>query len=316
MRIGTLVAVAALTIACAWRPAAAETLTVCLETDTVPFSYHNDTKTGGFDLSVAKAVAKQLGRDLKIRWFEIAKTPDNDEPDPARAENALLNAGKCQLVGGFLLIENDLTPTTDTSAIAEFEGQTRAERKKVVHIGKLAASKPYYYFAYTVLLGGKGAGRKIASLDDLGGLRIASEDGTLADAMLMWYGHRRYLRQITHYTPAKSIEHGGGLLEHLAKGDFDATLVPMRRYDAYHAEHPDGKVAPSGYYYRIGFNVGFVARAQDAALIAKVDGALDTLIAKGELPVMAKAEGMTYIAPQKPAVRGGVSLGDLMSDDK
>jgi ABC-type amino acid transport substrate-binding protein len=313
MRI-RLVLLVAVVAAAAWRAEAAGTLTVCLEGDTRPFSYHEGKTAHGFDVAVAEAVAKRLGRDLKIQWFEIGKSPDEDEPDPARAQNAMLHIGKCQLLGGFPLIANDLTPAEDKSKLPDFAGETRDQRKEWVPIGKLIASKPYHYYPFTVLLGPKAAGHKIASLADLQGLRIASEDGTLADAMLMWFGHREYMRQITHYTPAKSIEHGGGLLEHLDQGDFDATLVALRRYDAYRAEHPGTKIVPTGYYYRIGFNVGFVAREGDEALIRQVDGALGALLSENKLPAMAKAEGMTYVAPRGPAVVRGVTMGDLSAD--
>jgi ABC-type amino acid transport substrate-binding protein len=199
--------------------------------------------------------------------------------------------------------------------MADFPGETRDERKLEVPIGKLVASRPYHYFPFTVLLGPIAAGRKITSLADLDGLRIASEDGTLADAMLMWYGHRHFMRQITHYTPGKSIEHGGGLLEHLDRGDADATLLELRRYDVYRAQHPKTKITASGYYYRIGFNMGFVAPAKDAALIDLVNGAIVELIATNQLPDMAKQVGMTYVAPRAPNIASGVSLGDLMADE-
>ena len=299
----------------AFRAGAAETLTVCLEADTPPFSYHDGNKAGGFDVAVATAVARYLDRELKIQWFEISKSPDEDEPDPARAENAMLNLGKCQLVGGFPLIANDLTPAQDKSRLPDFAGETRDERKQWVPIGKLVASKPYYYYPFTVLLGPTVTGRKIASLDDLAGLRLASEDGTLADAILMWYGHRKYFRQVTHYTPAKSLEHGGGLLEHLDHGDFDATVVALRRYDVYRGQHPDTKIATTGYYYRLGFNVGYVAKLSDVALLDRVNKAVDNLMTRNELRPMAKAEGMTYVAPRQPDVTRGVTLGDLIAGD-
>jgi ABC-type amino acid transport substrate-binding protein len=299
----------------AFRASAAETLTVCLEGDAPPFSYHDGKKAAGFDVAVATAVAAHLNRDLKIQWFEISKSPDQDEPDPARSENALLNYGRCQLVGGFPLIANDLMPADDKSRLPDFAGETRDERKQWVPIGKLIASKPYYYYPFTVLLGPTVADHKIASLDDLAGLRIASEDGTLADAILMWYGHRKYFRQVTHYTPGKSLDHGGGLLEHLDRGDFDATLVALRRYDAYRAQHPDTKIVTTGYYNRLGFNIGYVAKPSDLALVGRVNAAVDDLMTRNQLPTMAKREGMTYVAPRQPAVARGVTLGDLIAGD-
>ncbi|HEY5210107.1 MAG TPA: transporter substrate-binding domain-containing protein [Stellaceae bacterium] len=319
MRIASALIIAAVglagLLAGAAQAEAAGTLTVCLGKDTPPFSDIDGGKAVGFDVDVSRAVASLLGRELTIQWFEMRSPPDEDDPDPARAQNAMLNAGKCQVAGGFPLITDDLTPSTDKSRMPDFTGITRAERKEQVAIGPLVASKPYHYFAFTVLLGPKAAGRKIASLNDLQGLRIGSEDGTLGDAMLMWYGHRKYMRQIVHWTPGKTVEHGGGLLDHLEHGDIDATLVELRRYDVYRAAHPDTKITPSGFYDRVGFNMGFVAPARDTALIGEVNGALDKLAASGQLPSMAKAAGMTYVAPRMPAVAKPPAYPDLIGDD-
>lgn len=313
-RLGAVLAIAALTLTAGVARAAAEKLTVCLQTDTPPYSYRQGGKDAGFDVAVARHVAAALGRELKIQWYEVGTTPDEDEPDPARAVNAMLHDGKCRLAGGFVLIANDLDPAENKSRLPDFRGKTPDERKAWVKIGNLISSKPYHYYPFTVLLGPQAAGHKIASLDDLQGLRIVSEDGTLADAMLMWYGHRKYFRQIQHLTPAKTIDHGGGMLEHLDRGDFDVTLVSLRRYDAYRAEHPATKIVASGFYDRIGFNVGFVAKPEDAALVAKVDAALDAMAAKDAFAPLAKAEGMTYVAPRGPKIASPVSMGDLMND--
>ena len=314
-RLGAILAVATLALAAgAMHAQAAEPLTVCLETDTPPYSYHEGGKSSGFDLAVARAVAAHLGRELKVQWYEIGKTPDEDEPDPARAVNAMIHHGKCQVAGGFVFIANDLNPPEDRSRLPDFRGETSDERKIWIKIDNLISSRPYHYFPFTVLLGAKAGDRKITSLDDLQGLRIVSEDGTLADAFLMWYGHRKYFRQIQHVTPAKNIDHGGGLLEHLDRGDFDVTMVALRRYDAYRADHPATKIVPSGFYFRIGFNVGFVGKREDAALMAKIDEALGELAAKNEFQAMAKAEGMTYVAPREPKIANAVTMGDLSSD--
>ena len=40
----------------------------------------------------------------------------------------------------------------------------------------------------------------------------------------------------------------------------------------------------------------------DMALIGQVDMAIDDLLATGELPALARAEGLTYVPPRQPAV--------------
>src|SRR4051794_33200967 len=81
---------------------AAETLTVCLNENAPPYSART---TGGFDASVAEAVAGKLGRALKLVWFESKL--DDDSSGPLEA-NALLSDGECQLVAGYPLTEDTL----------------------------------------------------------------------------------------------------------------------------------------------------------------------------------------------------------------
>jgi hypothetical protein len=52
------------------------------------------------------------------------------------------------------------------------------------------------------------------------------------------------------------------LFPRLEAGEADATLVPVHRFDAYRIEHPDTKLAPSGYFLPVGFNMGFVGLAR------------------------------------------------------
>jgi ABC-type amino acid transport substrate-binding protein len=56
-----------LTLTASARPAAAvETLRVCLNENIPPYSTHEGKESGGFDLAVAEAVAKRLGRELAV----------------------------------------------------------------------------------------------------------------------------------------------------------------------------------------------------------------------------------------------------------
>jgi hypothetical protein len=88
-------------------------------------------------------------------------------------------------------------------------------------------------------------------------------------------------------------------------------LVELSRLDAYRAEHPDTKLKASGFYYRIGFNMGFVALATEAALIEQVNQAIADMTAKNELPALAQAAGATYLAPHQPDILEHIKLVDL-----
>jgi len=143
---------------------------------------------------------------------------------------------------------------------------------------------------------------------------IGSQDGTLADAILMMHSHRRLTRQTMHFTPGKELEHGGGLLDHVERNDVDATLTELNRYDAYKMAHPDSKIVLSGYFYSIGFNVGFVGLKRDQALLDQVSKVISNMLAKNEMAPIAAAEHLSWVAPRDPEVRGSVSLGDLLGN--
>src|SRR5262249_40614470 len=157
---------------------------------------------------------------------------------------ALLSDGVCQLVGGYPLFESSLgEPGTKTARLPDFEGAKPSDRRRSVELGILVPSRGYQFAAMTIVLGPAAASARIANLADLKGLRLGVESGTLANAVLMLFGDGRYAGQITHLVPGRDE-----LLPRLEKGEYDATLVALRRFDAYRAEHRQTKLIPSGYY--------------------------------------------------------------------
>ena len=294
---------------------AAPDLAVCLEKNSAPYSFKHGAAAGGFDLAVAAAVAKRLGRTLTVQWFTIPAQPDTDKPPPSTVEDALLSDGKCQLIGGFPLSVNALAkPPVATSRLPAFDGARPADRGRRVALGALAASRAYEFVPFAVLLGPKAPDRPIHSLADLRGMTIGTEKGTLADAILMLTDQRRLVPEIVHVAPGLPSDRGGGLLERLDRGDYQATLVELHRFDVYRKDHPQTKIRPSGYYHEIGFNMGFAGLASEAALIGEVDTAIAALLAANEIAPLAAAQGMTYVPPRQPEVRGAITLGELARD--
>jgi ABC-type amino acid transport substrate-binding protein len=273
-------------------------LKVCLDENLPPLSMHQRGKPdSGFDLALAQAVAGRLGRPLNIQWFESKL---DESSSPALEANALLSDGRCALVGSFAFTKDSLVvPGVKTAKLPDFEGATRDDRRRRVPVGVLAPSRPYVYSPLTVVLGEKARGRKISGVGDLAGLRIAIESGTLGDAILMTFEKGRLIDDITHLVPGRD-----DLLGALDRGDFDATLLDLRRFDAYRAARPDTRLAASGYYYPIGINRGYVGLASDPALIVAVNKALSDLQAAGTIANLAQAAGLTYLPPVEPAILG------------
>ncbi len=275
-------------------------LKVCLDENLPPSSTHQRGKPdSGFDVALAQAIADKLGRPLKIQWFESKLDEDSS---PSLETNALLSDGRCTLVGGYALTKDSLVvPGVKTAKLPDFEGATRDDRRRRVPLGALAPSQPYIYSPLTVVLGPKASDRRIAGTGDLAGLRLAIESGTLADAILMTFDNGRLIDDITHLVPGRD-----DLLGALDRGDFDATLLDLRRFDAYRIAHPDTKIAPSGYFYPIGANRGYVSLTSEADLLAAVNKALSDLQAAGTIAQLGKAAGLTYLAPREPVILGDV----------
>ena len=280
--------------------AAEEPLRVCLDENLPPLSVHHRGKPdSGFDVALAEAVAGRLGRPLKIQWIESKLDEDSS---PALEANALLSDGRCALVGGYALTQDALVvPGVKTAKLPDFDGATRDDRRRRVPLGVLAPSQPYIYSALTIVLGPKARERRIAGVGDLAGLRLAIESGTLADAILMTFDKGRLIDDITHLVPGRD-----DLVGAVDRGDFDATLLDLRRFDAYRAAHPDSRLAASGYYYPIGANRGYVGLGGDPDLLLAVNKALTGLQADGTIADLARAAGLTYLPPREPAILGDV----------
>ncbi|GMO45178.1 substrate-binding periplasmic protein [Bradyrhizobium sp. TM233] len=280
--------------------AADDPLKICLDEDRPPLSMHQRGKPdAGFDVLLAQAIAERLGRKLTIQWFESKLDEDSS---PQLEANALLSDGRCSLVGGYALTQDSLVvPGMKTARLPDFAGATRDDRRRRVALGVLAPSQPYVYSPMTVVLGPKASGRKIGDIGDLGGLRLVIESGSLGDAILMTFDKGRLIDNITHLVPGRD-----DLLGALQRGDYDATLIDLGRFDAHRAAHPDTAITASGYYYPIGANRGYVGLASDGALIDAVNKALTGLAAEGRIAEFGKQAGLTYLPPREPAILGDV----------
>ena len=280
---------------------AASVLKVCLNENAPPYSYSGKGGDSGFDLEVAKALARQLGRPLEVQWFESKLDEDSSG---ALEANALLSDGHCQLVAGYPMTEDALgRPGAATARLPDFEGAKPADRRRRIPLGILQPSIPYHFAPLTIVLGGGAVDRRVSGLADLDGVRIGVEGGTLSDTILMTYGDGRLIENITHMVPGR-----GQLWPEFERGSFEATLVPLHRFDAYRAEHRDTKLRASGYLYPIGFNIGFVGLSSDPDLLANVNAALERLLSDGEIAGLAPKAGMTYLPPRTPNVQEHVLL--------
>ncbi len=310
MRAASTAMLAAVALAVACLPGATTRaqapLTVCLDEDIPIYSEHHGSDGRGFMVAVSEAVARQLGRPLRIQWFETKIDPDDSS---VLGADALLSDGRCQLVGGYPLVRDALgRPGIGTARLPDFDGATLADRRRRVVLGAMVPTRAVNYAPITLVLG-PSATKPAASLADLEGVKVGTEAASLSDAILMLYHGGALVDHVVHLVPGRNE-----LLPRLEKGEFDAALVDLRRFDAYHAAHPGSGIRPTGYYYRVGFNMGFVGLDNEAALITQVNRAIERLLAQNAVAPLAAAVGMTYLPPRQPEILEHLTLRDLRED--
>jgi ABC-type amino acid transport substrate-binding protein len=283
---------------------AQDALTVCLNEDIPLYSQKRGKEATGFDVEVARAVAKRLDRRLVIQWFETKLEMDSSLTMEA---NALLSDGKCELVGGYPLIKGTLgKPRVEIGRMPDFDGAKPEDRRRRVTLGVLAPTQPYHRSVLAAVVNRAKVTKPIMAIGDFEDLRIGVEAATLGDAILMTYRDGRLVDRITHVIPGRE-----DVLAKLEAGEFDVTLVNLRRFDAYVAAHPATKLKATGFHHRIGFNMGFVGLATNAPLVEAADKVIADLLQKGELPGLAAAAKLTYVTPSGPQVADNISMADI-----
>jgi len=302
-----LAALAALTLA-APHARADEALRMCLDQSAPPFSFNEEGKTGGFDLTLAQAIAGKLDRRLSVQWFSTEEQPEAGK-DTKTSVAALLADNRCDLAGAYPLLADALGgELSDVGHLPRYKGGTREDRRRSIPLNPLMATAPFIYTAPTVVLGPSASVSAVGTLADLEGMRIGVEQSSAADIILMLYQHNRLVPQLHHIPP------GRGLLERLDAGEYDAVLVDIHRFDGYRVTHPTTALKLAGYLHPAGFNLGFVGLAGQADLIHAIDAMIGRWLQDGTIERMAASAGLTYLPPRDPPVHPPLSLADLAKE--
>jgi len=284
------------------QPAAAP-LTVCMVEDNPPFSLARKDQVTGFDVQLAEAVARELGRELKVLPFE----PELEKEAMLTHEvNALLSAGLCDLASGFPLLASDLgPPSRERFKTPDYPGAKRARERPFEVLGTLVASQPYQGTALTLVQRAGGAPAK--TLGDLVGRKVGAVAGTLEGTLVAMYRGGAL-------TPGMvSMGQRDDIWAALESGRVDAMLVPTAAFDAHRLRQPASRLQ-AGPARPLGINLGWVALSNQAALLDAVNRVMQRSSASGELQRWAQESGLQWQAPTLPAVTGSLSLAGWLSD--
>ena len=139
------------------------TLRICLNENVSPYSVRRGDAGTGFDVLICEALAKRLGQQLAVQWYESKLDLNSSSAIEA---NALLSDGRCDLLGGYPLVKDGLgKPGAETGRLPGFAGAVPDRRRRVA-LGTLVATKPYHFAGLSVVLGGNAAAKPIGRLAD------------------------------------------------------------------------------------------------------------------------------------------------------
>ncbi len=294
-------AAVALFALCTGASAQSPALRICMNEHVPPYSVARGGSGSGFDVVLAAALAKHLGRPLEIQWFE---SKIDDESSPTLEANALLSDGRCALMAGYPLTEHALgRPGAKSARLPDFRGAGPGDRRRRVVLGEVIPSRPYQRAPLALVFAPGVARRQVGNLRDVEDLRFGAEGGTLADAILMLYAKGKLIDRITHFPPGRTE-----MLTRLEAGEIDAAFVTLHRFDAYRIKNPATRIQHSGFNYPLAFNLGYAALSGNAALVGEVNAALDAMRASGEIEKLAQASGVTWVEPVQPFVSPPVSF--------
>jgi len=294
----------ALCLAAASGAAAGQALTVCMAEDNPPLSYRAQGQDRGLDVRVAQAVADELGRPLKVVFFESKYEHDSTL---SHEVNALLSSGVCDLASGFALMASDLgPPSRPTARVPDYPGAKRPPQRPWVPLGTLVPSRPYHAMAMALVV--RDASRTDATLMNPGDARIGAVSGTMAGTVVSMYRNGKLRPQVV------SLAQNEDALEQLEAGRIDATLVTLDRFDAWRLAHPASGLRRAAYTHPLRINMGFVARSDAPQALGAADRVIGRALASGELKRWSEQNGSTWIEPAEPAVSLAIGLADLLRE--
>jgi ABC-type amino acid transport substrate-binding protein len=283
---------------------AAQPLTVCMSDSNPPLSYRSKGQVAGFDVSIARSIASELGRELRVVPFESEL---EKESMLTHEVNALLSAGVCDLVSGFPLLAGDLgTPTRERAKTPDYPGAKRQRDRPFVPLGVLVASRPYQGTALSIVQ--RPGLPAVRSLADLRGRKVGAVAGTLEGTLVAMY-RGGYL-----HTSMVSMGQLEDPWDALGSGRIDAMLMPTTAVDARRLQYPASSIQLTDFQRPLGINLGFVALQANGVLLDATNRVIARSQNSGEIERWAQESGLRALPPTKPDVTTTLSLPTLLAD--
>jgi len=218
--------------------------------------------------------------------------------------NALLASGVCELATGFALFASDLgAPERPAARTPDYDGAKPRRQRPFVPLGRLAATRAYQAMAMGVVT--RDPALRVQTLADLQGMRVGAVTGTMAGSALVLYRNGILQKGLV------TLSQREDLLAALDGGQFDATLTPLSRYDAYRHAHPGTQIVRAAFVHPLRINLGVVGLESELAPLAAADRAIERALADGALARWAEEAGVSWIRPEPPDVQPAFTINSL-----
>jgi len=249
-------------------------LTACLARNGGVMSSKRARSGVGLDYEISAALAKSLGLQLAVTWFE--SEPD-EETTATRETAAMLAFGLCDISPGFALYAPAFEHVPkERSAIPRWEDRPDDFNPFTsVELQPLIATAPYVRMEIGLVLQKDLLIGTIERIRDVSYLKFGIEQGTLPGVITQRQGGEKLTKHAVTLNP------GPAYLWAMENGDFEATLITIGAFDFHRRQNPVSKLKLHKYRHRLGFNLGIAVLKSKQLLVAKLNAALSKMLASG-----------------------------------
>ena len=235
-------------------------LIACADPYNFPYAAQS-TDPPGFDIEIIREIAKRGGMSLEMYWADTATRGGT-----SRAFRNSILRKRCDVFLG-------LSDSGDDDML----------------MGQLAFTKPYLGLGYVLVVQGKAEGMKsVAELKEAN-IKVGVPMSTPIDDYLF-----------TNGVPRELFLDNRRIMQSMAKGELDASLVWATAIAVARREYPNIKFRMvEGYVPEAEqrWNLNFVVRKQDKALMEFINDGISELLSNGRMKQIVDSYGVPFYSP-------------------
>jgi len=235
-------------------------LIACADPYNFPYAAQS-TDPPGFDIEIIREIAKRGGMSLEMYWADTATRGGT-----SRAFRNSILRKRCDVFLG-------LSDSGDDDML----------------MGQLAFTKPYLGLGYVLVVQGKAEGMKSVAELKKANIKVGVPMSTPIDDYLF-----------TNGVPRELFLDNRRIMQSMAKGELDASLVWATAIAVAHREYPNVKFRMvDGYVPEAEqrWNLNFVVRKQDKALMEFINDGISELLSNGRMKQIVESYDVPFYPP-------------------